>query len=73
MGAGKSTIGLQLAERLDRRFVDLDAEIERHAGLSIDRLFAKRGEAHFRKLETEEISRLLRQIGGSGGASQSSS
>ena len=25
MGAGKSTIGLQLAERLDRRFVDLDA------------------------------------------------
>ena len=53
MGAGKSTIGLQLAERLDRRFVDLDAEIERTPGTSIDELFAKRGEAHFRELETE--------------------
>ncbi len=60
MGAGKSTIGLQLAGRLDRSFVDLDAEIERHAGLSIARLFAKRGEANFRRLETGRALEALR-------------
>ena len=60
MGAGKSTVGPQLAERLGRRFVDLDAEIERQAGLSIAKLFARRGEAHFRSLETERALGSLR-------------
>jgi len=51
MGAGKSRIGREAAERLGRPFVDLDAAIERRAGASIPELFATRGERGFRSLE----------------------
>lgn len=57
MGAGKSTIGPRLAERLGRVFLDTDREIERAAGCSIPTLFATEGEAHFRALEVEAIER----------------
>jgi shikimate kinase/3-dehydroquinate synthase len=50
MGAGKSTIGPPVAERLGRRFVDVDDEIERAHGPVWD-LFAREGEAAFRDLE----------------------
>ena len=53
MGAGKTTLGVQLAERLGRRFFDLDEEIERESGRTIPELFAERGEAGFRVLEAE--------------------
>jgi shikimate kinase/3-dehydroquinate synthase len=60
MGAGKSTIGPEVARRLERRFVDVDAEIERRAG-PIARIFEERGEAAFRELEAnvfaEAVSR----------------
>lgn len=51
MGAGKSTIGEDVARRLDRRFVDVDRLVEQHAVLSIGELFARRGEPEFRALE----------------------
>jgi 3-dehydroquinate synthetase/shikimate kinase len=51
MGAGKSTFAAALAGRLRRPFVDLDAEVERAAGSSVENLFAERGEAGFRSLE----------------------
>jgi 3-dehydroquinate synthetase/shikimate kinase len=51
MGAGKSTLGAETAERLGRRFVDVDAEIERHTNASIADLFASRGEPAFRAME----------------------
>jgi 3-dehydroquinate synthetase/shikimate kinase len=51
MGAGKSTIGAQVARRLQRDFVDLDREIERRAGVTIAELFARDGEVAFRALE----------------------
>jgi len=51
MGAGKSTLGRKVARRLDRPFVDLDAEIERHAAASISTIFATRGEVEFRAIE----------------------
>jgi 3-dehydroquinate synthetase/shikimate kinase len=51
MGAGKSTLGEQVAERLDRRFLDLDREIELSAGATIPEIFQRRGEAVFRELE----------------------
>ena len=44
MGAGKTTLGMQLAERLGRRFVDLDHEIAREAGQTIPEIFTRRGE-----------------------------
>jgi shikimate kinase / 3-dehydroquinate synthase len=53
MGAGKSTLGEQTAERLGRRFVDLDRELERSLGQTIPQVFRERGEAEFRELEAE--------------------
>ncbi len=51
MGAGKSTLGREVARRLARPFIDLDAEIERHASASISTIFATRGEVEFRAIE----------------------
>jgi shikimate kinase/3-dehydroquinate synthase len=53
MGAGKTTLGGELAERVGRRFVDLDRKIEEATGRSIPWLFEERGEAEFRALEAE--------------------
>ena len=53
MGAGKSTLGAQVAERLGRRFVDLDRELERSLRQTISQVFGERGEAEFRELEAE--------------------
>ena len=53
MGAGKSTLGPELARRLGRSFVDLDGELERVTGAAIADLFAERGEAEFRRLEEQ--------------------
>jgi shikimate kinase len=56
MGAGKSTVGPALAERLGRDFVDLDAEIESMAGSRIVEIFEDEGEAGFRRREREAIA-----------------
>jgi shikimate kinase/3-dehydroquinate synthase len=53
MGAGKSTLGEQAAERMGRRFVDLDRELERSLRQTIPQIFGSRGEADFRELEAE--------------------
>lgn len=59
MGAGKSSIGRRLAERLDLPFVDADHEIEAAAGKSIPEIFADHGEPYFREGERRVIARLL--------------
>ncbi|NHO31247.1 3-dehydroquinate synthase [Acetobacter fallax] len=59
MGAGKSTIGRRLAQRLGLGFVDADAEIERAAGCSISDVFRMYGENAFRDGERRVIRRLL--------------
>src|SRR4051812_28760135 len=48
MGAGKTTLGAELAQLLDRPFLDLDREVEHVSGSSIPQLFAERGEDGFR-------------------------
>ena len=58
MGAGKSTLGEQLAERLGRRFVDVDREIERQEPIA--RIFATGGEAAFRVREAKHALDALR-------------
>jgi shikimate kinase/3-dehydroquinate synthase len=60
MGSGKTTVGKAVARRLGRRFVDLDDEIEAHAGAAVADLFATRGEAGFRDLEEEVARAVLR-------------
>ena len=59
MGAGKSSIGRRLANRLHIPFVDADAEIEKAAGMAITDIFAKHGEPYFRAGEARVIARLL--------------
>lgn len=59
MGAGKSSVGKRLAQRLSLPFVDADAEIERAAGQTIEDIFASHGEAAFRDGERRVIARLL--------------
>ena len=58
MGAGKSTVGRLVAERLRFEFVDTDAQIERRAGLSVSEIFARFGEAQFREMEKVVVGEL---------------
>ncbi len=53
---GKSTLGRALARRTGRPFVDLDAEVERIAGMSVAAIFATRGEEAFRALEADALA-----------------
>ena len=59
MGAGKSSIGRRLAQRLGLPFVDADTEIEAAAGMTIPEIFATHGEPYFRAGEARVIARLL--------------
>lgn len=63
MGAGKSSIGRRLAERLGMRFTDADNEIEAAAGKSIPDIFAEHGEPYFREGEQKVIARILSDSG----------
>ncbi|MCP1676876.1 shikimate kinase [Natronocella acetinitrilica] len=63
MGAGKSTIGRRLAQRLGLRFVDSDQEIELCTGVDIPRIFDVEGESGFRRREEDMIDRLSEQDG----------
>lgn len=60
MGAGKTTIGRRLAQRIGLPFRDADVEIEAAAGMPIPDIFAIYGEPAFRDGERRVIARLLR-------------
>ena len=69
-GAGKSTVGKAVAERLGRAFFDFDLEIERRQGKTIAELFGEKGEPYFRELEraiTEELQLVGNMILAPGG------
>jgi shikimate kinase/3-dehydroquinate synthase len=78
MGAGKSTLGAEAAERIGRPFVDADREIEKRVGLSVSEIFENRGEGEFRALEERVVRELFEQLRPSvialgGGAPESTS
>ncbi|MDD3288860.1 MAG: shikimate kinase [Alphaproteobacteria bacterium] len=60
-GSGKSSIGRRLAARLALPFVDSDTEVETAAGMTIEQIFDRFGEAEFRAVERRVISRLLNE------------
>lgn len=64
MGSGKTTIGRALAGITRLRFIDLDAEIETAAGMSVGAIFAEEGEAAFRAREAEALRSLASRRGG---------
>jgi shikimate kinase len=59
MGAGKTSIGRRLADKMGLPFVDADHEIEAAAGKSIADIFADHGESYFREGERKVIARLM--------------
>lgn len=58
-GAGKSTVGRVLAERMGCRFVELDAMVEAMSGLQLDELFQLHGEAYYREVERTALNETL--------------
>ncbi|HTM25476.1 MAG TPA: shikimate kinase [Vicinamibacterales bacterium] len=58
-GAGKTTIGRQLARCLRVRFVELDRRIEKAADMSLGELFSLYGEEYYRRLERETLKAVL--------------
>ena len=58
-GAGKSTIGKELADRLGRPFVELNKEVEREAGISLQEIINFYGQTGYRNLERRCLERLL--------------
>lgn len=63
MGAGKSTIGRQLARHLHLDFYDSDSEIERRTGADISWVFELEGEEGFRAREEKVIAELTEHLG----------
>lgn len=69
-GSGKTAVSTMLAERLGRKIFDTDTIVSEKAGMTIPEIFAARGEAGFRKLETEataEVGKLSGNIISTGG------
>lgn len=62
-GCGKTTVGALLAKRLNRPFLESDAEIEKAASVSIPTIFQNEGEPGFRRRETAALSELSKQSG----------
>ena len=58
-GAGKSTVGKELARRLDRSFAELDGLIEDDVGLGLAEIFAIHGESYYRRLEREVLTQFV--------------
>jgi XRE family aerobic/anaerobic benzoate catabolism transcriptional regulator len=58
-GAGKSAVGAALARKLGMRFVEVDQEIEAATGLPLGDVFTLHGEAYYRRVEREVLTRLL--------------
>lgn len=59
MGSGKSSVGKVLADKLERKFIDMDDEIELGEEKTINKIFTEYGEDCFREIETNYLEKLL--------------
>jgi len=62
-GCGKTTVGRIVAQKLNRPFIDVDAEIVHTTGKSIPEIFSESGETGFRKIETETLAKVCKESG----------
>ena len=62
MGSGKSSIGNLVSKKLDLPFIDIDNLIVENAGMSISKIFEKKGEVYFRNLEEKITLKTLKKI-----------
>ena len=70
MGTGKTSIGRNVAQKLNMEFVDTDELIEKQTGLTIPEIFSANGEDYFRRLESrivEQVSKKEKQVIATGG------
>lgn len=70
MGAGKTTVGKLIANKLNFPFIDIDDEIEKKENIKIAQIFKEKGESYFRQLETaiiKEVSSLKSHVISTGG------
>ena len=70
MGTGKTSVGKELADRLNMTFLDMDEAIEKHEGRPVSDIFANEGELYFRKVERALVQELAAKTGlviGTGG------
>lgn len=63
-GAGKSTVGPKLAERMSLPFIELDQLVEEAAGMTLTEVFELQGEPFYRRLERETLRGFLRDSKG---------
>ncbi len=54
-GSGKTTLGKQLSEKLNLSFIDLDLEIEKLEGKTVQKIFAEKKESYFREVESQTL------------------
>ncbi|MGL5259707.1 MAG: shikimate kinase [Lachnospiraceae bacterium] len=59
MGCGKSSVGIRLSYSVKKTFIDTDKSIEKAVKRKISDIFALRGEAYFRDLETNQLKKLI--------------
>ena len=62
MGSGKTTIGNKLSSHYKLPFIDLDKEIILHENNPIDKIFKKKGELYFRKIEYKILSKIINNL-----------
>jgi XRE family aerobic/anaerobic benzoate catabolism transcriptional regulator len=60
-GAGKSSIGARLAQKLGTPFAELDALVEREASMSLAQVFSMHGESYYRRLEFDALKTILQK------------
>ena len=61
MGSGKTEIGSRISQKLGMKFIDLDQYIEKKEDSSITRIFEKKGDIYFRKIESKYLHEIIKK------------
>ena len=61
MGCGKTEIGSRISQKLGMKYIDLDEYIEKREGCSITKIFEKKGDIYFRKIESKCLHQIIKE------------